>query len=140
MIIQTRRNVLAGGAALAAAALPLPPARAAAPPIGKQVPGFYRYKVGSFEVTAILDGMRSWPLEAVRNVPKEQVSAALAAAYLDSDKVTFPYVAVVVNTVLSSSPSTPASVKVFMRRPRVLWDSSIPISRLRVSTAMPSTR
>jgi glyoxylase-like metal-dependent hydrolase (beta-lactamase superfamily II) len=98
MSIQTRRDLLAGGAALAAAALTLPPARAAAPPVGKQVPGFYRYKVGSFEVTAILDGMRSWPLDVVRNVSKEQVSAALAAAHLDSDKVTYPYVAVVVNT------------------------------------------
>jgi glyoxylase-like metal-dependent hydrolase (beta-lactamase superfamily II) len=98
MSIQTRRDLLAGAAALAAAAVTLPTARAAAPPVGKQAPGFYRYKVGTFEVTAILDGMRSWPLEAVRNAPKEQVSAALAAAHLDSDKVTFPYVAVVVNT------------------------------------------
>ncbi len=98
MAIHTRRSLMAGGAALSAIALTLPEVRAASPPVGKQVPGFYRYKVGSFEVTAILDGVRSWPLEVVRNATKEQVSAALAAAYLDSDKVTFPYVAVVVNT------------------------------------------
>ena len=51
----TRRDFLAISAA---AALPLAgrPARAATPPTGAQAPGFYRFKVGSLEVTALLDG------------------------------------------------------------------------------------
>jgi hypothetical protein len=51
MTIFTRRTMLAG-TAVAAAAIAGPrsivaPAHAAAPPAGKQAPGFYRYKVGS---------------------------------------------------------------------------------------------
>ena len=57
----TRRSMLPAPATLPAVALtPLAPAltRAAAPPIGKQAPGFYRYKVGAFECTSISDGAR----------------------------------------------------------------------------------
>ena len=35
---------------------------AAVPPTGAQAPGFYRYKVGSFECTSINDGARSFPM------------------------------------------------------------------------------
>ena len=56
----TRRTILTGAlAASAAAATPFTitsPARAAAPPAGKQAPSYYRYKVGDYELTAILDG------------------------------------------------------------------------------------
>src|SRR5688572_9059894 len=76
----TRRTVLAGAAA--ATALPLAaasPAHAAAPPAGKQAPGFYRYKVGSHEVTVVTDGARTQPLpdNFVQNQPKAEVSKAL---------------------------------------------------------------
>ena len=33
------------------------PVRAAAPPAGTQAPGWYRYKVGSFEMTVVTDGV-----------------------------------------------------------------------------------
>jgi len=94
----TRREILLSGAAATATAIGHVPAHGAAPPIGKQAPGYYRYKIGSYEVTVVLDGARSWPLDMVRDVTKEDVSAALAAAYLDKDKMTFPYVPIVVNT------------------------------------------
>ena len=98
----TRRQMLvsatAASAATALSAVGHRPAYAAAPLSGKQAPGYYRYKIGSYEVTVVLDGARSWQLDVVRNATKEEVSAALAAAYLDKDKVTFPYMAVVVNT------------------------------------------
>ena len=76
------------------------PARAAAPLAGKQAPGWYRYKVGSFEVTAVTDGARTIPLADtfVKNASKDQVNAALAAQYMEKDKVTFPYTPIVVNT------------------------------------------
>ena len=100
----TRRTVLTGAAAATAAALgPLDgrsPAHAAAPQIGKQVPGFYRYKVGSFEVTAVTDGVRTFPLADgfVKNATKDQVNAAFATIYQEKDKVTAPFTPVVVNT------------------------------------------
>ena len=59
----TRRTLLTGAAA-AAAAPPAAsaPARAAAPLAGTQAPGWYRYKVGSFEVTVVTDGVNRFKL------------------------------------------------------------------------------
>ena len=94
----TRRQMLVSAAVATLAPMGHMPAHGAAPPIGKQAPSYYRYKVGSYEVTVVSDGARSWPLDIVRNATKEEVSTALAAAYLDKEKVTFPYVPIVVNT------------------------------------------
>src|SRR5262245_13044574 len=100
----TRRGIL-GGAVAASTATALAPfagtvTQAAAPPVGKQVPSYYRYKVGSIEVTAIADGLRSAPVpdNYVRNQLKEAVHAALAALYMDKDKGLSPFNVVVVNT------------------------------------------
>src|SRR5687767_37151 len=97
MIAIDRRTVLAGSAAATAAALSpqlaLQPADAAAPPIGKQAPGFYRYKVGTYEITVVTDGTRSFPLPDtfVNNAKKEQVNEALEKAFLPRDKVTLVF-------------------------------------------------
>ena len=48
----TRRAALAGAAAIAAVPLSVVPGKAAAPQIGKQAPGIYRYKVGSIDLDA----------------------------------------------------------------------------------------
>src|SRR5262249_28160747 len=77
----TRRQMLATAAVAAWAPMGYLPAHGAAPLIGKQVPSYYRYKVGSYEVTVVSDGARSWPLDIVRNATKEEVNTALAAAY-----------------------------------------------------------
>ena len=99
MIRLTRRAALAGAATLAPAAM-TSTARAAAPTIGKQAPGFYRYKVGEIEVTVVTDGARSFPLPdtMVRNAKKEEVNAALEKAFLPKDTMTIPFNPVVVNT------------------------------------------
>ena len=60
MIEIDRRSVMAGIAATAGAGL-LPAfdirsAKAAAPPAGTQNAGWYRYKVGTHEVTVVTDG------------------------------------------------------------------------------------
>ena len=57
--------------------------RAAAPPAGKQAPGFYRYKVGDIEVTVVTDGVArgKLPENFVTNVKEEEVKDALAAAH-----------------------------------------------------------
>jgi hypothetical protein len=99
----SRRTVLSGATALTAACLGAgvsDTAQGAAPATGKQAPGFYRYKIGDFEVTVVTDGANTLPLPEsfVVNAKKEEVSAALAAAYLDKDKLTIPYTPIVVNT------------------------------------------
>ena len=98
----TRRSVLKGAVA-AAALTPFaasPPARAVVPLAGKQAPGFYRYTVGTTEITVVTDGAFGNPLTDtfVRNVKPAEVNKALEAMFLPKDKVTVPYTPIVVNT------------------------------------------
>src|SRR5215469_7612932 len=62
----TRRNLFAGaataGAIFAGSKSIVLPAEGAAPAVGKQNAGWYRYKVGDFEVTVVTDGMDTKPL------------------------------------------------------------------------------
>jgi glyoxylase-like metal-dependent hydrolase (beta-lactamase superfamily II) len=97
----SRRAALAGAAITALAPLAASlPARANAPPVGKQAPGIYRYKVGDYEITAVTDGVTITPRpdNYVPNASKEEVAAALAANYLAPDKATHSYTPIVINT------------------------------------------
>jgi glyoxylase-like metal-dependent hydrolase (beta-lactamase superfamily II) len=96
----TRRHLLAGAGAASAALAFGPPAQAAAPLSGKQAPGFYRYKVGSFECTSISDGANVFPMPPnfVRNIPREQALAAAEAAYFPKGMVRVPFNPQLVNT------------------------------------------
>jgi len=104
MIELSRRSVIAGAAAGAAAAMsPIAtsnPADAAAPASGKQTAGWYRYKVGDYEITVVTDGVAVTPLPDayISNAPKDAVNEALAAQYLPKDKASHWYTPVVVNT------------------------------------------
>jgi glyoxylase-like metal-dependent hydrolase (beta-lactamase superfamily II) len=98
-----RRTVLAGASALTAAALtPAIPltARAAAPAAGKQAPGFYRYKVGDYEITAITDGV--WLPDIApglfKNFSVDDAKKALADQFQRTDKMVVPFTAIMVNT------------------------------------------
>lgn len=87
----SRRDVLkAGGAAgaLAAGAAVAPgPILAAAPMKGGQVPGFYRFKLGEFEVTVLSDGSYTLSTELLgTNVPREKVRDFLKENFLDPDQ------------------------------------------------------
>ena len=99
-----RRQLLGGTvaatAAVALSSFPISTAGAAVPPSGMQAPGFYRYKVGSFECTSINDGARSFPMPDtfVRNVPKEAALAAAEAAYMPKGMVTVPFNPQLINT------------------------------------------
>jgi glyoxylase-like metal-dependent hydrolase (beta-lactamase superfamily II) len=98
----TRRDAI-GGLAMAAAAIRwggAVPAHAAAPQIGRQAPGFYRYKVGDIEVSVVADGARTFPLPDtfIANAKREEINAALEAAYLPKDAVTIYFSPIVVNT------------------------------------------
>src|SRR5580704_14598145 len=98
-----RRELLAG-AAIAGAATALTslgtPAQASEPPAGSQAPGFYRYKVGSYECTSINDGARSFPLPDtfVKNVAKAEALKAAEEAYMPEGMVTVPFNPQLINT------------------------------------------
>jgi glyoxylase-like metal-dependent hydrolase (beta-lactamase superfamily II) len=97
----TRRNLLAGATAVSALSpFAVPRLHAAAPLAEKQNPGWYRYKVGSFEVTVVTDGATTSPLSDsyVGNAPRSEVNATLIANHLPPDKVTHSYSPAVVNT------------------------------------------
>jgi glyoxylase-like metal-dependent hydrolase (beta-lactamase superfamily II) len=72
----------------------------ASTPAGAQAPGFYRYKVGSYECTSINDGARSFPMpdKWVTNVPKDEALKASAAAYMPQGMVTVPFNPQLINT------------------------------------------
>lgn len=95
----SRRALLSAAAAVAASATS-PPVLAAAPQSGKQAPGFYRYKVGSIEITVVNDGVSRMPITEgfVENARKEDVNAALSAAFLERDFYAGPYNPIVINT------------------------------------------
>jgi glyoxylase-like metal-dependent hydrolase (beta-lactamase superfamily II) len=100
----TRRTMLAGAAAATAAAvapsLATSPTRAAAPLAGKQTAGWYRYRLGSYEVTVATDGVNRFPLpdNFVVNSNKDAVNGALAAAYMEQNMLSIPYSPIAVNT------------------------------------------
>jgi len=93
-----RRGLLAG--AVTAAALPVSPAIAAAPPAGVQGPGVYRQKVGNFEVTALYDGtwFRKIDDKFVRNAGLTDVDKALSDSFLQPGIVPTSFTALLVNT------------------------------------------
>ena len=89
--------------AAAAAVLPAiggAPAHAAAPAVGKQNAGFYRYKVGDIEVTVVTDGSNTFKFadNHVTNKTRDDLNKALEAAHQPKDLMTTPYNPIVVNT------------------------------------------
>jgi glyoxylase-like metal-dependent hydrolase (beta-lactamase superfamily II) len=101
----TRRDALklaGGAAALGAIAGGLPiAAHAAAPMLGVSRPSIYRFKLGAFEVTNILDGyvQGNGPHPTFgSNQPAEVVQALAAAHGLSTTRHENPYVVTLVNT------------------------------------------
>ncbi len=101
----TRRNLFTGTAAAGAMALAgqfaaVSPGLTAAPPAGKQAPGFYRYKVGDYEVTIINDGvwLRALEPSPTPNVPVADLQQALAEAFQPTNAVPYPFNLTIINT------------------------------------------
>jgi hypothetical protein len=96
MLISTAAAAVASAVPFAASS----PVGAVAPFAGRQAPGFYRYKVGSIEVTVVVDGVNRLPIPDgfVLNAGKDEVNAALAAAFMEKDVFVGPYNPIVVNT------------------------------------------
>lgn len=101
----TRRTILASTALAAtpivgpALAQTAPSASAPAQGAGsRQAPGFYRYKVGDIEVTAINDGFAQRPLEGfVRNAELSQVQQAMQEAFLPGNALPITFNTLVLN-------------------------------------------
>src|SRR5204862_7430220 len=100
MTILSRRSLLGSAAAVTATSLIAPMVQAAAPASGKQAPGFYRYKVGDYEITVVNDGVWNRKLESatVPGRPLAEVQQALADAFQPTDTLTIPFSPVVINT------------------------------------------
>jgi glyoxylase-like metal-dependent hydrolase (beta-lactamase superfamily II) len=100
----TRRTVLAaapaatlGGSALAQTQAPAQTSSAAST-AGQQAPGFYRYRVGDIEVTAVNDGAGKRPLEGfIRNADLADVKKALEEAFLPTDAFANTFTSQVLN-------------------------------------------
>lgn len=71
-----RRATVAAVVGLAAA-----PAFAAAPMAGTPAPGYYRFMLGNFEITALSDGTVDLPVDQLLQQPAEKTLAALHAAF-----------------------------------------------------------
>src|SRR3712207_3875496 len=95
----SRRQVLVGAGAVLGGALTGSPAPAAAPTVGTQVPGWYRFKVGEFECTVVSDGpMVPSAVQAVYPTMMEQEFSKRLTENFLPPRVPFDQNALVVNT------------------------------------------
>lgn len=101
----TRRQALAGGVAasallgVGAPALGQSGAAPAAASGSRQAPGFYRYKAGDIEVTAVNDGYAERGIEGyVKNVPLGDVQKFMQQLHQPPGRVRVPYTTLVLRT------------------------------------------
>ena len=101
MLMLDRRMLLrAGSAAVGAAALaPTAPALASAPQVGKQAqPGFYRFKLGTIEITVVSDGTLAFPAETLWGDRAEDARGLLTSTFQPSSPVGLQINTILVNT------------------------------------------
>src|SRR6266446_2919929 len=90
MLMLDRRTLLrAGSAAVGAAALaPTAPALAHAPQAGKRAqPSFYRFKLGTIEITVVSDGTLAFPAETLWGDRAEDARGLLTSTFQPSSPV-----------------------------------------------------
>src|SRR5258708_3171023 len=101
MLMLDRRTLLrAGSAAVGAAALaPTTSALARAPQMGKQAqPGFYRFKLGTIEITVVSDGTLAFPAETLWGDRAEDARGLLTSTFQTSSPVGLQINTILVNT------------------------------------------
>jgi len=103
MLMPDRRTLLrAGSAAIAvgaAALAPTAPALARAPQVGKQAqPGFYRFKLGTIEITVVSDGTLHFPAETLWGDRAEDARGLLTSTFQPSSPVGLEINTLLVNT------------------------------------------
>ncbi|QYK41390.1 MAG: MBL fold metallo-hydrolase [Paracoccaceae bacterium] len=113
----SRRHLLAAAAAAPLASALARPALASAGMLGASVPQFNRFKLGAFEVTALLAGTRTVenPKEIFGlNADPAEFDAVSAANFIPTDKAQFFFTPTVVNTgselVLFDTGLNPAGI------------------------------
>src|SRR5258708_34759423 len=90
MLMLDRRMLLrAGSAAVGATALaPTAPALAHAPQAGKRAqPSFYRFKLGTIEITVVSDGTHAFPAETLWGDRAEVARGLLTSTFQPSSQV-----------------------------------------------------
>lgn len=102
--MMTRRHALVAGAGVLAAPAVIgrvAPAKAAAPKLGPANPSFYRFNIGDFEVTTLLDGAIQldgpYPIFG-QNQPEEEVAAFAEENFLPANRMQIGFTPVIVNT------------------------------------------
>jgi glyoxylase-like metal-dependent hydrolase (beta-lactamase superfamily II) len=94
---RVRRQIISGAAAAALCPALGGTARAAAPLAGRQVPGVHRMRLGTFEVTALLDGYQNTD-PRVLAIDPELLGVLLAAAQLPAGPIQIAVNAFAINT------------------------------------------
>src|SRR4030081_1086153 len=101
MLMLDRRTLLrAGSAAVGAATLaPIAPALARAPQAGKQAqPGFYRFKLGTIEITVVSDGTLAFPAQTLWGDRAEDARGLLTSTFQPPRPVGLQLNTILVNT------------------------------------------
>jgi glyoxylase-like metal-dependent hydrolase (beta-lactamase superfamily II) len=103
MLMLHRRTLLRAGSAAvavgAAALAPTAPALASAPQAGKQAqPGFYRFKLGTIEITVVSDGTLAFPAETLWGDRAEDARGLLTSTFQPSSPVGLQINTILVNT------------------------------------------
>lgn len=99
MVIKfNRRDFVTGSLAAGATLLPTH-SHAATPFVERQTPGFYRYKIGNFELTAVDDGIWNRPIDDkfIRNAFFPDVQKVMSDAFMPTHILPTPFTALVVN-------------------------------------------
>src|SRR5271170_5884886 len=82
MLMLHRRTLLRAGSATVGAAALAPSALAHAPQVGKQAqPGFYRFKLGTIEITVVSDGTLAFPAETLWGDRAEDARGLLTSTF-----------------------------------------------------------
>jgi glyoxylase-like metal-dependent hydrolase (beta-lactamase superfamily II) len=95
-----RRTLFKSAAVMVATSAISARATASATKSGREIAGVYRYRLGSFEITAVYDGFWNRPIDAkfVRNAPYDAVKQALADGFMPPDTLAMPFTPLLVNT------------------------------------------
>lgn len=95
-----REFLVTAAATTTVSALGTLPASAAAPMLGTQAPGFFRFKIGDFEVTALHDGSIAGEIDDKRipNVPFADVVKHMESQFISVKPFINQFNAMVVNT------------------------------------------
>jgi glyoxylase-like metal-dependent hydrolase (beta-lactamase superfamily II) len=98
MILNRRKFLQASAGAAAASAFGLGGALAKAPFAQAQAPAYYRFKIGTLEVTAVTDGIIELPLSLYPAADKTEAEALFAKAHRSAEKVPTAVNTYVINT------------------------------------------